>query len=844
MTGSEERLVDFMNGTNKQFVIPVYQRNYDWRLENCRQLFSDLEKIIRFDRKSHFFGSVVSVYNPNGKLMEFMIIDGQQRLTTVSLLLLAICKLVEEGKMAAEDEDFAEDIYDAYLIEKRHKENKRMRLKPSKDDQAAFARLFGDSDEFLQDSRVTANYEYFYSQIQKSGFTVEQLYEAVCRLEIIHIKLNPEYDDPQLVFESLNSTGLALNEGDKIRNLILMGLKTQKQEEFYENYWEKIEQCTGGDVSDFIRDYLSVKLRNIPSKDRVYAVFKAYREEHERELDTEALLTELLRYAKWYQILLKANTNNQNLNRCIDRLNRLETTVTRPFFLEVLRIYSEGALSLDGVEEIFRYTENYLYRRTICDLPTNALSKIFLLLHREITRYENNTEQYVEKFKYALLSKKERGRFPDDAEFAAAFSERQMYLMNSKNKIYTLERLNNYNTLEEQDIYAHCSKDCEHPYTIEHIMPQNLSPSWIRDLGEDYIQIHEQWLHRIANLTLTAYNGKYSNSSFHEKKTTANGFLQSGIRLNTDIAQQEKWTLAELEARDRKLTAVALDLWDYPAAGFKPEKKPLETCTLEDEEELTGRHVVKYSFRNTEQLAASWAAVFQQVIKILYEEDSAIIKKLALSSEPGLAQHFGTKASEFNNSAEIADGIVVWSNTSTQSKMSVLLRLFELYGEKPENLVFYLKEEEEEEDGSRFRLRRRYWTYALEVLQSVHVESGCYSKVNPTRDNWLNGFFGIGGFYVCAVANYDHARAELVMQRSVEAENKEAFDKIHAHREEIEGKLGRELIWDRGEEKKSSKVYVVLNGVSIENEDDWPEMARFQAEWTKKFYDVLVPYFS
>ena len=270
-----------------------------------------------------------------------------------------------------------------------------------------------------------------------------------------------------------------------------------------------------------------------------------------------------------YQILLDGNSDSAVLDACIDRLNRLETTVTRPYFLEVLRLYSENKLTLAQVTEIFLTTENYLFRRTMCDLPTNALNKIFLMLHREIIRYDGTEENYVEKLKYALLSKKERTRFPDDEEFKAAFEERLVHLRNSKNKVYILERFENFGSSEDKDVYRHCD---DGTYSIEHIMPQHLTLVWQKELGDDYEQIHELWLHRMANLTLIAYNSKYNNSSFTKKKTMQNGFDDSGIRINTWIAKKNKWTLAELEERSAYLMGRALTIWTAPVTEYKSEK--------------------------------------------------------------------------------------------------------------------------------------------------------------------------------------------------------------------------------------------------------------------------------
>ena len=396
MNGNAQKLIKYMDGASKRFVIPVYQRNYDWKMEHCKQLYDDLVKVIRQNRKSHFFGSVVSVQSENGTMEEFLIIDGQQRLTTVSLLLLAVYHLLQKKIAASQDRQLADKILKKYLIDEYEPEEKRIKLKPIKNDQKAFGFLFEKDEEYIPDSNLTINYQYFYERIQRGELTVDELFDAICRLEIINISLNHE-DNPQLIFESLNSTGLDLSEGDKIRNYILMGLETERQNKFYEKYWNRIEELTGYDVSAFIRDYLSVKQQSTPNINGIYTAFKRYVEDVAGN-DVELLLKDLLGYAKRYEILLRANSADERLNGCVYRLNRLSTTVTRPFFLETLRLREENAITAEGLYEIFRTTENYIFRRMICDLPTNALNKIFLLLHREIIRMDGSENHYVEKF--------------------------------------------------------------------------------------------------------------------------------------------------------------------------------------------------------------------------------------------------------------------------------------------------------------------------------------------------------------------------------------------------------------------------------------------------------------
>ncbi|MFQ8776132.1 MAG: DUF262 domain-containing protein [Finegoldia magna] len=612
MKGSECRLIEYMEGSKKRFIIPVYQRNYDWKIQNCKQLYDDLVKVIKNKRKSHFFGSLVSVYEPSGRNTEFLVIDGQQRLTTVSLLLLAMYNLIKSGIVNPRDGFLDKQIYEDFLVDKYQPEETRIKLKPVKNDQKAFGKLFYDVNEYIMESNLTTNYNYFYERIQKQEITIDELFDAICRLEIINITLNNE-DNPQLIFESLNSTGLDLSEGDKIRNFILMGLPSKEQDEYYDKYWNRIEECTKYDVSSFVRDYLSIKQLAIPSQRKIYISFKEYVEQ--KSIETEELLKDLLAYAKRYEILLCGRTKNKALDACIYRLNRLETTVTRPFFLEVLRLYDENKLDMSELSETFLITENYVFRRTICDLPANALSKIFYTLHREITRYEGNDQEYVEKFKYALLSKKERARFPNDDEFSEKFTERPVYQMNSKNKVYIMERLENYSTAEDKDVYGHCD---DGTYSIEHIMPQHLTPAWVRALGDDYEEIHETWIHRIANLTLTAYNSKYSNSTFEEKKSMKNGFEDSGIRMNTYIAKKDKWTLTELEERSKYLMGRALEIWAAPTSKFKPAKKQMDSFTLDDDASLSGRLITSFSYKNTEQPVSSWVEMFQKVLQILY----------------------------------------------------------------------------------------------------------------------------------------------------------------------------------------------------------------------------------
>lgn len=835
MNGNAQKLIKYLDGASKRFIIPVYQRNYDWKMEHCKQLYDDLVKIIRQNRKSHFFGSIVSVQSESGTMEEFLIIDGQQRLTTISLLLWAIYHLLSSGKMVSRDHQLTDKILKKYLIDEYEPEEKRIKLKPIKNDQKAFGILFDQDEEYIPDSNLTINYRYFYDRIQHGELDIDELFDAICKLEIINISLNHE-DNPQLIFESLNSTGLNLSEGDKIRNYILMGLPNDQQTKFYEKYWNRIESYTDYDVSSFVRDYLSIKQQSTPNMNSVYPTFKKYVEDAE-VADIEPLLKDLLEYAKRYTFLIKGGHSDERLNSCIYRLNRLSTSITRPFLLEVIRLSESGALTADELIEVFHFTESYLFRRAICDLPTNALNKIFLLLHREIIRFDGDESHYVEKFKYALLSKRERTRFPSDEEFAECMSTRNIYGMNPKNKLYLFERLENSETSETKDVWGHLDRG---EYSIEHIMPQHLTAAWIVSLGDNYEAIHTNWLHRLANLTLTAYNSRYSNSPFAEKRDMPHGFKDSGLRINQWVGRKEQWGLPELEERDQLLKNTVIGIWSYPTSNYHPQKKQMDAIALDEDVILTGRVLSKYSFKGAEQPVASWADMYQQVITMLHSENKAVLTKLAVSQDPAvdLSLHFSMSPTSFNSCRQIDTDLYVWTGTDTQYKINNLRKIFAIFDVPERELVFYLKDEDNSETvaGNRYEIRKKYWEYTLPQLKNAFSENGLFGNVNPVTSNWIAGFVGIPGIHIDCVANFDESRVELYLGMASKEKNKELFGFLFARKDNIEKVIGTQLIWSRMDDNKASKIHTFLPGVDISKDIDWPRMAKFHVDASKKLY--------
>ena len=514
--------------------------------------------------------------------------------------------------------------------------------------------------------------------------------------------------------------------------------------------------------------------------------------------------------------------------------------------MEVLNLNENGKLATDEVLDIFKIVESYLFRRNICDVPANSLNKIFLLLNKEIIRYDGSTDDYVAKLLYAILSKKDSGRFPDDEEFAAALSTKQIYLMRGKYKAYLFERFENGGTLESKDIYAHLDRN---EYTIEHIMPQHLTPAWAEALGPDASTIHETWLHRLANLTLTAYNPNLSDNSFQEKRDAKNGgYLASGLRMNQRIARKESWGLEELEERNRYMVQDALKIWPRPKTAFRPEKKEFDSASLADEEiDFTGKAIVQYRYLNSEHPVQSWSEMFDEIVRYLHRKDKSVLASLAYGTASeglGLLGYVSNKPATLRKAAEIDNGIFIEKNTSTAAKISMLRKLFALYDADPTDLVFYLKDIEHKKlhGDARFDIRFKYWEYALPIIQESNSGRKSFLKCKPTSNNGITGYLGLRGCCIRCASNFDRARVDFCLTADALSKNKARFDSLYRHKDEIENKLGVALIWYRDEHAKGSLLGYHLHGVNIENESDWPRMAAFQAEWSNKICEAVIPY--
>ena len=840
MEGSGIQLYSYMEGPNNRYIIPVYQRRYDWKIENCKQLYDDLLRLTKKSEGNHFFGSIVSDVVGAGSITEYHIIDGQQRLTTVTLLLLAIAKLVEKGEAYSNEMDLSNQIMERFIISKWAKEDDRVKLIPVKRDrQALHSLIFGEEDEYIENSNLTINFKYFYERLKKDSNRIDEIFSAIQRLQVISITLD-KYDDAQLIFESLNSTGLALSEGDKIRNFILMNLPLDEQNKYFEKYWIKIEDLTNKKVDNFVRNYLSIKTSSTPTMAKVYFEFKEYVNKHNDSL--EDLLEDMLRYSKFYKKLLdgESGLKNKDLDSSMFNLKKMEISVTEPFFMEVFSLYDKEELSLDDLIGIYSVIEAYLFRRNICGVGTNALNKIFLNLNKDIIRYDGSTDNYVDKLKYNLINKRDSGRFPKDEEFYENFYNKEVYLMRGRFKNYLFNKIENYNTVETKDIYNHLD---DGTYSIEHIMPQKLNDDWFEELGDSAEEIHEKWIHKLGNLTITGYNSDMGNSSFEKKIDGKHGFKKSGIRMNQDLALLDSWGEEEIEKRQRDLLDLSLyEIWKYPSTNFELQREDVEYISLADDNyDLKGKKILKIIFRREESSFKNWVDAFTFIIKILHEGDkSQLINLVREDPKDILGLNFFTTSNDLRSFEKIDEDIFVSTNNNTNTKIRILSKLFELYDEDPDNLIFYF-EDSDNFDRTPENIKEEYWNYAIPIIKEENINNEAFKNVTRSKSSWISGAIGINGFYINCFFYMKSAKVSIRLNKPEKEENKAAFDYLYKNKENIEKSLGLKLYWNRLDDKKVSTIDVAIENINSKDKSNWEKIAKFHAKMSDAFYKEFVP---
>lgn len=577
MDARKGNIYEILNG-NKQFLIPVYQRYYSWDIEQCTRLWNDIVEMQKKGKVGHFVGSIVNIAEqamPTG-VQKYMIIDGQQRMTTLSLLLLALRDYAIKNP---DDTTINARRIDNMLLKNEYESgDERYKLLLTETDRDILMRLV-EEKPISEDtrSRLLDNYKFFAGKIADKELQPAEVYESIGKLQIVNITLDRTVDDAQAIFESLNSTGKELSESDLIRNYVLMGLEPTEQTYVYEHLWRPMELLfvyeTQDSVMDrFFRDYLTMKITRIPKQDRVYEEFKLYHLNCEFGTIRE-LCQDLLTYAKYYTDMVFKRSSNPALKSLYEDINDLRMEVSYPFLLKVHNDYAEGIISEDDLKLIIRLCISYVFRRSICDIPTNSLNKTFATLRNEIRQ-----DDYVNSIKAFFVMRDDYKEFPNDDKFTAAFVSRDIYTMRSRN--FILSHLENYGNKAPIIIEN---------YTIEHIMPQNssLSPEWQQMLGANWREVQKTYLHTIGNLTLTAYNSEMSDHPFMVKMDMEGGFKESALRLNAYVVKLTEWNEQRIKERALLLADKAKQIWAFPdmtateLAPYQTVEKPAERYSLE-----------------------------------------------------------------------------------------------------------------------------------------------------------------------------------------------------------------------------------------------------------------------
>ncbi|OJZ69946.1 hypothetical protein BRW65_21690 [Mycobacterium paraffinicum] len=548
---------------SSQFVVPIYQRVYSWQRSECEQLWSDIFRAGSYEKLgAHFTGSIVYVAKDQSTLTSSqpdLIIDGQQRITTVTLLLAALADRLDKLPEAERQpwEGFSpKKIRNRYLLNDDEEGERQYKLILSQSDKdALLAVIQGVEPNGDAPTRVIDNYRFFREKLADPKLDLAVVCRGLDKLVVVDVTLTRNVDNPQLVFEAMNSTGRKLSQVDLIRNYVLMDLPPKEQEKLYANYWRPMELDFTDSVEsrfdEFVRHYLTVKTGEIPRLGDIYEAFKDYAITLSAEGGTiETLVIELRQYARRYCAMALGVEKDEKLHRAFKDLDQIKAEVVYPFLLEVYSDYELRTISCDDFLEIVQMVSSYVFRRAVCRVPTNSLNKTFAAFHLSIRK-----GQYLESVKAHFLGLKSYRAFPSDGEFRTALVTTDLY--NFRRRSYFLRMLENHGRKEHVTI---------EDYTIEHILPQNekLSKEWQAALGDDWQAIQQKYVHSLGNLTLTGYNSEYSDHPFVTKRDMKGGFKESPLRLNKGLGQLETWNVTEIEARAERLAKDALVIWPRP----------------------------------------------------------------------------------------------------------------------------------------------------------------------------------------------------------------------------------------------------------------------------------------
>lgn len=828
MKANELPITNFLQAPNVQFVIPVYQRNYDWTNNECKELINDIISVEQYNRGTHFIGSIVFIHEgaySTSEVKELVIIDGQQRLTTINIIYVALYRYAKENGL----QNDSDRLFNMFLTNQYvQQESSKLKLKQTDTNSLAFKAIMnGTENEYGHYSNVIENYNYFKGIITEESFPL--IMNGLNRLIFVEISLERGKDDPQRIFESLNSTGLDLSQSDLIRNYILMDLDPKNQNKIFEHIWSPIEENAKdlvkqkSVVSEYIRDYLTLKNKKIPNKNKVYLEFKKlYAEKDEQYLqELENIKSLSVHYKKFIN---PSTVTDLNVRRELEYISRLEINVAYPFLLQVFEDKENGLITNQELLNILKLIQTYTWRRFVVGLPTSSLNKIFMALYSEV-----DTENYFESVSIALVKKKGTGKLPTDEDLKTALKDKDLYNIQSKNRNYMFELLENFNNKE----YVDTSNE---NITIEHIFPQTPNDDWDKNITpDDYFMLKEKYLNTVANLTLSGNNGALSNKSFTDKKSMnrndgEQGYNYSRLWLNDYLKKIDNW---DVESYDNRFTLIYnrfLKIWEYPNVTL-PVSENTDEQNIFDAESPTYKKLEYFIFENTRVEEEVIAQMYMYVIDKLYDKNAQLLLEATDIIK------ITREASDFRAPQPVKNSYFIESNIDSNSKFSTLKKLLTLFELEDDLVIKYADSESENLQNGPY-LRREFWKQLLPLVSDTNL----FSNVSPGKDHWINCGAGVSGVAYSLVVTQTYARIELGLSTSSKEVNKKYFNKLWADKEIIETTFGDQLDWDELADYKMSRIKYQLNNVSLFNKEDWEQMTAFLIKHLPQFEKALKPF--
>jgi uncharacterized protein with ParB-like and HNH nuclease domain len=818
MKATETRLLTLLNKT-AQFAIPLYQRNYAWEKRQCNQLWVDVMRAgANTGIESHFIGAVVYVHEGTfsaSTVPRLLVIDGQQRLTTVTLLIKALSEAAAERP---EEIDSTRELFrDYYLFNPHQRGDLRFKLLLTRRDRNTLCSVLDDTpppgDE--PSKRILENYGFFVDRISRTP--LEQVVAGINKLLIVDVSLQVGHDNPQLIFESLNSTGLDLSQADLVRNWVLMGQPIDVQDRLFNSYWYPMEQLFAKDPTvafdAFLRDFLTFETRLIPRQDSVYEAFKTWVVSRGDDMESVARL--LFTNAQLYARMRLGLEQNPRLRRHFEDIKALEVDPVYPFLLGVFRDHAEGRLDDDGLVAVLTIVETYVFRRSVCDLLTNSLNRTFATLYGLLDRQDlvQSLAEYLFRIGGIRV-------FPSDADFTEALCTRDVYRFRLNRFLF--RKLENFGRKEPIEIRN---------YSIEHIMPQNadLSNHWRDDLGEEWESVHQSRLHRLGNLTLTGYNSELSDRPFSDKLHMPGGFATSPLWLSRSISAVQRWDRDAIDDRGRVLAARAVEIWPFLPL---PEeiREQIRRYGQGDSDAATGNAAARHP------LAISFLHRALSAHDQLHVEERSKVKHLRLGGPTG--RPVGSVipwGSGMTLTLDVAwDDLtdpLGWCQAHTkrgrwgvgQSSLALRSPAHIEYGlDRLGEALSLIAERAAQEApngaparrplSQRHHARFAFWT---DLLARAKERTDLHASISPSHENWIGTGTGVRGLTLNYVANMDRGRVELYIDRGKGAddENNAIFDRLYASREQIEEAFKGRLEWQRLDQRRACRICsTIANG--------------------------------